>query len=74
MRWAKDVASGLRAMADFSEQIMNRYIFGHIPAFSRLNFSGLHGVISQKIGLFITTAVRISNSIQIMNRRSPQKR
>jgi hypothetical protein len=28
----------------------------------RLNFNGLHGVISQKTVLFITTAVRTSNS------------
>jgi hypothetical protein len=28
---------------------------------SRLTFTGLHGVISQKIVLFITTAVRTSN-------------
>jgi hypothetical protein len=74
MKWAKDEASGLRTLADFSEQIMNRYIFWHISPFSRLNFNGLHGVISQKIELFITTAVRIANPIQIMNRRSPQKR
>jgi hypothetical protein len=28
-----------------------------------INFNGLHGVISQKIGLFITTAVITSNPI-----------
>jgi hypothetical protein len=27
----------------------------------RLNFNGLHGVISQKIEIFITTAVRTSD-------------
>jgi hypothetical protein len=73
MRWAKDVASGLLAMADFSEQIMNRYIFWHIPPFSLLNFSGLHGVISRKIEFFMTTAVGIANPIRIMSRRSQQK-
>jgi hypothetical protein len=30
----------------------------------RLTFNGLHGVISQQIVLFITTAVRTSDSIQ----------
>jgi hypothetical protein len=32
----------------------------HVPPKRRLTFNGLHGVISQKIELFITTAVRIS--------------
>jgi hypothetical protein len=36
---------------------------GHIPLKCQLTFHGLHGVIFQKIGLFITTAVRTSNSI-----------
>jgi hypothetical protein len=30
----------------------------------RLTFNGLHGVISQKIKLFITTAVRTSNPMK----------
>jgi hypothetical protein len=33
----------------------------HIPSKRRLTFSGLHGIISQKKGLFIITAVRNSN-------------
>jgi hypothetical protein len=32
---------------------------------SRLTFNGQHGVISQKIEHFITTAERISNPIQV---------
>jgi hypothetical protein len=31
------------------------------PPKRRLPFTGLHGVISQKAGLFIVTAVRTSN-------------
>jgi hypothetical protein len=34
---------------------------GHMFFPKRLTFNGLHGVISQKIILFLTTAVRISN-------------
>jgi hypothetical protein len=34
---------------------------GDVPPKRRLTFNGLHGVISQKIELFITTAVRTSN-------------
>jgi hypothetical protein len=33
----------------------------HVPPKRRLTFNGLQGVISQKILLFITTAVRTSN-------------
>jgi hypothetical protein len=33
----------------------------YVPPKLRLTFNGLHGVISQKIVLFITTAVRTSN-------------
>jgi hypothetical protein len=36
-------------------------IFWDIPLCSPLTLNGLHGVISQKIVLFITTAVRTSN-------------
>jgi hypothetical protein len=32
----------------------------------RLTFNGLHGVISQKIELFITTAVRTSNPAELL--------
>jgi hypothetical protein len=32
----------------------------HVSPKRRLTFTGLHGVISQKIELFLTTAVRIS--------------
>jgi hypothetical protein len=35
----------------------------HVPPKRRLTFNGLHGVISHKIELFITTAVRTSNPI-----------
>jgi hypothetical protein len=34
---------------------------GDVPSKHQLTFNGLHGVISQKIVLFITTAVRTSN-------------
>jgi hypothetical protein len=34
----------------------------HVPPKRRLNFNELHCIISQKIGLFITTAWRTSNS------------
>jgi hypothetical protein len=37
---------------------------GDVPPKRRLTFNGLHGVISQKIVLFITTAVRTSNPAQ----------
>jgi hypothetical protein len=37
---------------------------GGIPPKRILIFNGLHGVISQKIALFMTTAVRISNPSQ----------
>jgi hypothetical protein len=30
----------------------------YVPPKRRLTFNGIHGVISQKVGLFITTAVR----------------
>jgi hypothetical protein len=33
----------------------------HVPPKRRLTFNGLHGVISQKIELFLTTAVRTAN-------------
>jgi hypothetical protein len=33
----------------------------YVPPKRRLTFNGLHGIISQKIVLFITTAVRTSN-------------
>jgi hypothetical protein len=33
----------------------------HVPPKRRLTFAGLHAVLSQKIELFITTAVRTSN-------------
>jgi hypothetical protein len=36
----------------------------HVPPKRRLTFNGLHGVISQKTELFITTAVRTSNPTQ----------
>jgi hypothetical protein len=32
-----------------------------IPQNVYLTFNGLHGIVSQKTGLFITTAVRTSN-------------
>jgi hypothetical protein len=35
------------------------------PLKRRSNFNGLHGVISQKIERFITTAVRASNPISL---------
>jgi hypothetical protein len=38
---------------------------GDVPLKLRLNFTGLHGVISQAIVLFITTAVRTSNPPQL---------
>jgi hypothetical protein len=38
---------------------MGRYV----PPKRRLTLNGLHGVISQKIALFITTAVRTSNRL-----------
>jgi hypothetical protein len=37
----------------------------HIPPKRRFTLNGLHGVISQKIELFITTAVRTSNSTKL---------
>jgi hypothetical protein len=37
----------------------------HIPPKCRLTFNGLYGIISQKLELFITTAVRTSNPRQI---------
>jgi hypothetical protein len=37
----------------------------HFPSKRRLNFNGLHGVISYKTELFITTAVRTSNPTSI---------
>jgi hypothetical protein len=36
----------------------------HFPSKHHLTFNGLYGVISQKIELFITTAVRTSNPAQ----------
>jgi hypothetical protein len=39
---------------------------GDIPPNFRWAASGLHGVIPQKIELFITTAMRTSNSIQVL--------
>jgi hypothetical protein len=33
----------------------------HVPPKRRLTFNGLHGVMSQKIGLFLTTALRTSD-------------
>jgi hypothetical protein len=33
--------------------------------FLRLTFNGLHGIISQKIVLFITTAVRTANPTKL---------
>jgi hypothetical protein len=37
---------------------------GHFPLKRRLTFNGLHGVIYQKMVLFITTAVRTSNATE----------
>jgi hypothetical protein len=37
----------------------------YFPPKRRLTFNGLHGVISQKVVLFITIAVRTSNPIYI---------
>jgi hypothetical protein len=37
---------------------------GHVPPKRPVNFNGLHGVISQKIELFIATALRTSNPIR----------
>jgi hypothetical protein len=36
----------------------------HFPSKRRLTFNGLHGAISQKIELFVTTAERASNPAQ----------
>jgi hypothetical protein len=40
---------------------VNKSAKRYVPPKGRLAFTGLHGVISQKIELFITTAVRTSN-------------
>jgi hypothetical protein len=40
----------------------------YIPPKCRLTFNGLHGVISQKMALFITTAVRTSNPTFVSER------
>jgi hypothetical protein len=37
----------------------------YVPPKCRLTPNGLHGVISQKMGLFITTAVRTSNQLSL---------
>jgi hypothetical protein len=37
-----------------------------LPLKRRLTFNGLHSVISQKIVLFITSTVRISNSTYLI--------
>jgi hypothetical protein len=37
----------------------------HIPPKNWLTFNGLHGVISQKIQLFVTTATRTSDAITL---------
>jgi hypothetical protein len=39
-----------------------------------LTFNGLHGVISRKIELFLTTAVRTSNPTRVMNRTGREGR
>jgi hypothetical protein len=39
----------------------------HVAPKRRLTFNGLHGVISQKIELFITTAVRTSSPTQFLD-------
>jgi hypothetical protein len=39
----------------------------HALSIRRLTFSGFHDVISQKIQLFITTAVRISNPARLIS-------
>jgi hypothetical protein len=41
--------------------LLPRSIYGRDFNSVRMNFAGLHGVISQKIELFITTVMRTSN-------------
>jgi hypothetical protein len=51
-----------RAHAGFLHSLfLNPEDGGDVPPKCLLTFNGLHGVISQKIELFITTAVRTSN-------------
>lgn len=46
----------------------------HEPPKRLLTFNGLQGVISQKIELFITIAVRTSNPTRVMNRTGRERR
>jgi hypothetical protein len=42
-------------------------VFDMFPRNARMYFNGLHGVISQKTGLFITTALTISNPVTLIH-------
>jgi hypothetical protein len=54
-----------KAIISLSSSFVGVQAQRHIPPKCRLTFNGLHGVTSQKIKLFKTTSVRISNPTNI---------
>jgi hypothetical protein len=59
--WSKQVASSLPAGFFLNLFLLPWRWRWYVPPKRRLTLSGLHGVISQKMILFITTAVKTSN-------------